>query len=145
MDNTIFLDVNVFMYAAGKPHTYKNPCLHILKDVETQALLAAVNTEIFQELLYRYSHIGVAEKGIQLCNDILNYPLVILPVTKADIHLAMDLFNQYKNTGVKPRDAIHAATLKNNGITQLISADKDFDNFDFLTRIDPKDYTPKSE
>jgi len=133
------------MYAAGKPHAYKNPCLHILKDVETQALLAAVNTEIFQELLYRYSHIGVAEKDIQLCNDILNYPLVILPVTKSDIHLAIDLFGQYKNTGVKPRDAVHAATLKNNGITQLISADKDFDNFDFLARIDPKDYTPKSE
>ena len=64
MDGTIFLDANVFMYAAGKPHTYKNPCLHVLKDVETQALSAAVNTEIFQELLYRYSHIGVPEKGV---------------------------------------------------------------------------------
>jgi len=50
---TTFLDVNVFMYASGKPHAYKNPCLHILKDVETEALSAAVNTEVFQELLYR--------------------------------------------------------------------------------------------
>jgi len=54
------------------------------------------------------------------------------------------LFNQYKHNGVKPRDAIHAATLKNNGITELLSADKDFDNFDFLMRIDPLDYNPQN-
>ncbi len=144
MDGIIFLDVNVFMYAAGKPHAYKNPCLHILKDVETQALSAVVNTETFQELLYRYSHIGVAEKGVQLCKDILKYPLAILPITKADIQLAIELFEHHKDARVKPRDAIHAATLKNNNISQLISADKDFDSFDFLTRIDPNDYIPKS-
>jgi uncharacterized protein len=144
MNNTMFLDANIFMYAAGKPHPYKNPCLHILKDVETRALPAVVNTEIFQELLYRYTHIGVAEKGIQLCNDALKYPLTILSVTEADVRLAISLFEQHKSAGVKPRDAIHAATLKNNGITQLLSADKDFDSFDFLTRIDPNDYIPKS-
>ncbi len=144
MEGAIFLDANVFMYAAGKPHAYKDSCLHILEDVESEALAAAVNTEIFQELLYRYSHIGVPEKGIQLCNDILGYPLAILPITKADIVRAVELFNHTKHTGVKARDAIHAATLKNNGITELISADRDFDNFDFLTRIDPLDYESKS-
>ena len=145
MSSAVFLDVNIFMYAAGKSHAYKNPCLHILRDVETEALSAAINTEIFQELLYRYSHIGMPERGIELCQDILRYLLVVLPVTKADILVAIDLLNQYKNVGVKPRDAIHAATLKNNGITHLISADKDFDSFDFLARIDPVDYNPKSE
>ncbi len=106
MDKAIFLDSNVFMYAAGKPHAYKNACLHILKDVETQTLPAVVSTEIFQELLYRYSHIGVPGKGLQLCNNVLKYSLTILSVTEADIRLEIDLFEKYKNTGVKPRDAI---------------------------------------
>ena len=145
MEEPVFLDVNVFMYAAGKPHRYKNPCLHILKDIETQSLTGVVNTEIFQELLYRFSHIGLIEKGIQLCNDILKYRLTILPVTEADIRLTIELVEQYKNSGIKPRDAINAATLKNNKIKRLISADKDFDNLDFITRIDPKDYTPKNK
>ena len=35
--------------------------------------------------------------------------------------------------------------LKNNKIKKLISADTDFDNFDFMTRIDPKDYIPKNK
>jgi len=142
MEPLLFLDANIFMYAAGKSHSYKNPCLHILKDVETQALASAVDTEILQELLYRYTHIGLADKGIQLCNDILRYPLKILPVMEADMRLEIDLFDEHQKKGVKPRDTIHAAIMKNNGITKIISADKDFDNFDFLARTDPKDYVP---
>ncbi len=145
MAEPVFLDSNIFMYAAGKQHPYKNPCLHILKDIETQSLLGVVDTETFQELLYRYSHIGLIEKGIQLCNDILKYPLKILSVTESDIRLAIELVEEYRDTKFTPRDAIHAAILKNNGIKELFSADKDFDNFDFISRIDPKDYTPQSQ
>ncbi|MCI0555809.1 MAG: type II toxin-antitoxin system VapC family toxin [Anaerolineae bacterium] len=118
----------------------KDPCKHILSDVETGVLTAAVNTEIFQELLYRYSHIKLAEKGVQLCRDILKYPLTILPVTEADIRLAIDLFDKHRITGLKPRDAIHAATMKINGIARLISTDKEFDYVDIVTRIDPLVY-----
>ena len=145
MAGPIFLDTNIFIYAAGKSHPYKNPCLHILKDVERKALSALVNTEVFQELLYRYTHIGFAEKGIQLCRTIRNYPLMIYPINETDILLAIDLFEQHQSRGIKPRDAVHAANLKNNGIVELISADKHFDHFEFLTRIDPQDYNPQDE
>lgn len=137
---TIFLDANVFMYAAGASHPYKEPCVRILSDVETGVLVAAINTEILQELLYRYSHIKLTGKGVQLCRDILKYPLTILPVTETDIRLAIDLFDTYRVAGLKPRDSIHAATMQNNNITRLISADKDFDQLGFVSRIDPLTY-----
>ena len=35
MTEPIFLDANIFMYAAGKPHAYKQPCQKILQAVET--------------------------------------------------------------------------------------------------------------
>jgi predicted nucleic acid-binding protein len=141
MTETTFLDVNVFMYAAGSPHPYKDSCVRILSDLETGALMAVVNTEIFQELLYRYSHIKLADKGVQLCRDILKYPITILPVTEADIRLAVDLFDSQRVAGLKPRDAIHAATMQNNGISRLISADKDFEHLGFVNCIDPLAYT----
>jgi len=140
----IFLDVNVFMYAAGKQHKYKTPCVKILTALENGDLEAVVNTEIFQELLYRYYYINLSDKGILLCQNILKYPVIILPVTEDDIKLSIELFNSYKTTGLKPRDCIHAATMKNNGITTIISADKDFDEIDFLKRIDPCNYKIKS-
>lgn len=140
MAEVVFLDVNIFMYAAGAPHSYKDVCVHILADVENGLLRAAINTEVLQELLYRYSHIKLSDKGIQLCRDIMEYPLTILSVTERDISLAIDLFETHRAAGVKPRDAIHAATMQNNSIVQVISADKDFEAFTSLTRIDPLAY-----
>ncbi len=140
MVKTIFLDVNVFIYAAGAPHPYKDPCIRILSDVETGTMKAAVNTETFQEILYRYTHIRLADKGIELCRELLKYPFTILPVTEADIRLAIDLFDSYHVLGLTPRDAIHAATMQNNGISRLISADRDFEHLSFVTRLDPLDY-----
>ena len=144
MTERTFLDVNVFMYAAGASHPYKSPCLRILADVETRLLSAVINTEILQELLYRYSHIGLANKGIQLCRDILSYPLTILPVTEPDTRLAIDLFEEHQARGLKPRDAIHAATMQNNGITRLLSTDKDFDAISLINRVAPSAYTSGS-
>lgn len=135
----IFIGVNVFMYAAGAPHPYKVPCVKILSDIETGALTAAINTEILQELLYRYSHIKLADKGIQPCRDILKYPLTILPIAEDDIRLAIDLFQAHHATSLKPRDAIHAATMQNKGITRLISADADFDRLSVI-RVDRLTY-----
>lgn len=140
MSTVTFLDANVFMYAAGRPHPHKLPCVRILTDVERGVLQAAINTEILQELLYRYSHIQLAHKGIQLCRDILRYPLAVFPVTDTDVQLALDLLERHQAVGLKPRDAIHAATMRNNSISRLIGADKDFDKLDFVVRVDPASY-----
>ncbi len=135
-----FLDANVFMYAAGAPHPYKSPCVRILSDVEMGTLVAAINTEVLQELLYRYSHIQMAGKGVKLCRDILKYPLTVLPITEADIRLDVDLYDTYRVTGLGPRDSIHVAVMQNNNITRLFSADKDFDHLGFVNRLDPLAY-----
>ena len=138
-----FLDACIFMYAAGAPHPYKDPCVQILTDLEMGRLVAAVNTEIIQEILYRYSHIGLADKGLQLSRDILRYSLTILPVTEEDIRLAMELYDAHRAGGVKPRDVIHAATMQRSGISRILSTDKHFDQLGMVMRIDPLAYITK--
>lgn len=135
MTEVIFLDANIFMYAAGKVHPFKQSCQQILQAVEANQLPAATNVEVLQELLYRYHHIQLLDKGLQLCRYILDYPLTVLPVTPADIALALELLSQTKV--LPPRDAIHAATMKTNTITQILSADKHFDRIAGIQRLDP--------
>ena len=138
MTESIFLDANIFMYAAGKPHAYKQPCKQILQAIEAKQLTAVTNVEVMQELLYRYyHHIQVLDKGIQLCRYILDYPLTILPVTPTDVSSALDLLSQNQDTGLQPRDAIHAATMHNNNIVQILSADKHFDHIKGVQRLFP--------
>jgi predicted nucleic acid-binding protein len=125
------------MYAAGKPHQLKDPCVRILDDVEKKKICAVVDTEILQELLYRYSHIGLPEKGIELSREVLRYPIEVLPISESAMRLAVDLFDNFHKRGIKPRDAIHAAVIQENEITRILSADKHFDVFDFVERITP--------
>lgn len=137
MTEVVFLDANIFMYAAGKPHAYKLPCQHILQAVEIAQLPAATNAEVLQELLYRYHHLHLLDKGVQLCRYILDYPLMVLPVTPADVSSALDLMSQNNDTNLPPRDAIHAATMQNNNITRILTADKHFDQITGIQRLDP--------
>lgn len=134
-----FLDTNIFMVAAGRPHQYKSPCVRILDDVEKKKINAFVDTEVLQELLYRYSHIDLPKKGIELCRNILRYPIDVLPISESAMRLAVDLFDDFHGRGIKPRDAIHAAVIQENELTWVLSADKHFDCFDFVKRIDPGD------
>ena len=140
MNHAIFLDANIFMYAAGKPHPYKESCLQILHAVENQQITAVTNVEVLQELLYRYHHIQLPDKGITLCEYIHEYPITILPVTSDDMMRAIRIIKQSKKSTLKPRDALHVATMQNNNITQILSADKHFDRISGIQRIDPLAY-----
>lgn len=43
---------------------------------------------------------------------------------------------------ITSRDAIHAATMINNGIREIISTDAHFDQISQITRIAPEDFRP---
>jgi predicted nucleic acid-binding protein len=61
----------------------------------------------------------------------------VLPVTLADIQRACDLLTLH-GTRIKSRDAVHAATMLNNDVTHLISADTHFYAIEEIVRIDPR-------
>lgn len=41
-----FLDTSVVMYAAGKKHEYKEPCVSVPEKIERHALEVAIDTEV---------------------------------------------------------------------------------------------------
>jgi len=56
---------------------------------------------------------------------------------------AFELFERYKAKGLPPRDLIHAAVMINNGLTQVISADKHFDAIKEIKRVRPELYATR--
>ncbi len=48
----VFLDTNVFLYAAGRAHPERDACASVLRRVADGSLDATVNTEVIQEILY---------------------------------------------------------------------------------------------
>ncbi len=133
-----FLDTNVFMYAAGREHPLKVPCVAVLRRVAREELDVLTNAEVLQEILYRYSAIDELQEGLHLARLAVDQVAgEILPVTLADMHRAFDMLERY-GTEITGRNAVHAATMLNNGLTHIISADSHFDKIEGITRLDPQ-------
>ena len=56
-------------------------------------------------------------------------------ITRADMVQALSLYRRYPE--VQARDAVHAAVMKNNQVMLIITADRHFDRFVGLQRVDP--------
>ena len=131
-----FIDTNIPIYASGKKHPYKEPCQKIIFDIAESKLIAFTNTEVFQEIIYRYFSINELSLGHKIFENF--YSLIspnILSVNPDDILLAQALSKKYHS--IKPRDLLHAATMINNNLEDILSTDKDFDKIKEINRIDP--------
>jgi len=141
----IFLDVNVPMYAAGQPHRYKIPCSQIMKAIAEERFAVAIDTEIIQEILYRYGALQRWEIAVSMALDVMTLTPTILPVTEEEIQLTVDMFDRYAKKGATARDLIHAAVMKTNDLAEIISVDEHFDMVDGIQRIDPISYASTLE
>lgn len=129
-----FLDSNVIMYVLGTPHPQKTPCMRVLEKIRSAKIRVCTNTEVFQEILYRYYSIGKKDLAHQACDLLKDIADPILSVTHEDIEKALSLLNQYT---IPVRDAIHTATMLNHNIRHIISTDTHFDHVYEITRIHP--------
>jgi predicted nucleic acid-binding protein len=126
-DPVALLDVNVPMYAAGRAHPYKEACVWVMTEVAEGRLAAAIDVEAVQEILYRYGELQQWETGFTMANSLLDLVPIVYPVSLDDVRLTVDLFRQYAPQGVKARDLIHVAVMRNRGLTRIISTDQHFD------------------
>ena len=130
-----FIDANLVMYAIGGPHPLRNPCKDILEEIKVRKIVSVTNTEVLQEILYRYFSIGRGVVGEIAYRSILQFCVEILPVRLVDTDRALEILKTVK--GVTSRDAVHAATMINNGIKEIISTDPHFDLIPEIKRIAP--------
>lgn len=138
MQRRAFIDANVPMYAVGREHPLREPCRLILQRIVDGDLAACTDSEVHQEILYRYWSLGQLARGIALSSNFHRVVNIVLPVTSIDVTTARELGNRYPQ--VPPRDWLHLAVMLNNGIMEIISADKHFDNIEGITRLGPREF-----
>ncbi|MDP7111874.1 MAG: type II toxin-antitoxin system VapC family toxin, partial [Myxococcota bacterium] len=66
----VFLDSNVFLYAAGADHPHKVPCVEIVRAVSEGRLKANTSAEVVQEILYVYLRRGLREEAVRLAGHV---------------------------------------------------------------------------
>ncbi|MBI5399790.1 type II toxin-antitoxin system VapC family toxin [Candidatus Saganbacteria bacterium] len=133
----LFIDTNIFIYAQGLEHKYKQPCQIVMRLVAADEIYGVTNTEVLQEIMYRYDAIGKREIGLQMVDNVLAIIHEVLAVEKADVLLAAGLLRKHQQLNI--RDAFHAATAVRNNLKYILSVDKHFDLLSILQRVDPFD------
>lgn len=136
----VFLDVNIPMYAAGTEHELKIPCRWIMEEVVEGHLQACIDTEIIQEILYRYGAIHQWKIGARIASNLLDIIPTIYSVTPDDSDHTIELFEVLGPQGIPARDCIHAAVMKMHGISKILSTDRHFDSIGGVSRMDPLEY-----
>lgn len=130
-----FIDANLIMYSLGGSHPLRDPCKATLEKIREGRSQVVTNTEVLQEILYRFFSIKKYSLGEVAYTSTVDLCLEILPVTLKDTNRALELLK--RTSEITPRDAIHAATMINNGIKEILSTDPHFDLIPEIRRIPP--------
>ncbi len=130
------VDTNVFIYALGLPHEYKDACSRLSSELLRGQHDANIDAELLQEVLHFFWRRRHADEGLNILDRLLaGFPDPIA-IGSAEMRVARDVFASHSN--LAPRDAIHAAVVLVHRLEGIISTDRGFDTIPGITRFDPK-------
>jgi predicted nucleic acid-binding protein len=138
---TSFIDTAVIMYAAGGEHPLREPSRRILSRIGNGDLDGVISVEVIQEILHRFVSVRRTDVGEAQATEALDFFAPVLPITHALMRRVPDLARKYPL--LDARDLVHVATCIHEGITEIISPDRGFDQVAEVRRIDPTDFAPE--
>lgn len=130
MSEPYFVDTNILMYAVGTEHLLKKPCLEILEKISRDEIVVVTDTEVFQEIAYRYWSQRKWAVAVQVLKDYQSLFREIYPIEKRQLDDYYTLLTDYDF--LSPRDAIHIAVMRAHQLTRVLTADRDFQRLPFL-------------
>lgn len=129
------IDTNIFVYARGVEHRYREPCRDVLRAARDGAVALEASVEVAQEFAHLLLRRGVdrlaALEEVAELRDQCRLHAFDVEVWR----LVTRLLAEHSQLGV--RDAVHAATAVRAGISAIVSTDRVFDGVADLLRIDP--------
>ena len=129
----IYLDSNIFIYAAVGDSKYSKRCELILQSIESKKLSAITSLLTLCEVQHKLSKfIGKAE-SMRAMEAILSYPIEF---RNMDMAVLNEAFFKIQYLNLKIFDAIHLATAKIYGAESICSYDRDFD-IEEIKRFEP--------
>lgn len=129
------VDTNVFLYARGLDHPYRQPCRRVLDAVGRGQVRLDASTELVQEFVHILLRRGVIRGEAVDEADEVRRQCRVHPFDGQVLAVALGMIRQYMHLGA--RDAVHAATAVAIGVPQVLSADQVFDAVAEVERVDP--------
>jgi len=128
----LYLDSNVFIYAALNTEEIGNRARNLLLKVQREEEKAFSSALTFDELVWAVKKYRTLEDAIVAGEAFLNLRgLKLIPVNGDLLASALELIRKY---GLDPRDSIHAASAISHKVETMASMDEHFDKIKELKR-----------
>jgi predicted nucleic acid-binding protein len=131
----VYVDSNVFFYAKIGDREYGRSCAEIVRRISDGRLHAAISALVPLEASNALRKYGLGMRAAEEITAILSLGMDVLSLEVSDLS---ELESAMSETNVSPYDCAHAIVMKRYGIKSIVSADRDFDKFRWLSRTDPR-------
>ncbi|MCC6213116.1 MAG: type II toxin-antitoxin system VapC family toxin [Burkholderiales bacterium] len=129
----IFIDSNVPMYLVGAEHPNKIAARRLLERAIANGERLVSDAEVLQEILHRYAAIARRDAIQPAFDALVGVVDEIFPVEQRDVLRAKDIFQGSRN--LSAGDAIHAALMERNGVSDILTFDAGFDQVPGIRRL----------
>lgn len=130
-----FIDSNVFFYAKILDREYGVACAEILDRISKGKLEAATSTLVIIELANALRKYGLSDEVKDVVDAVFSLDIHVFDVDSLGVRNAVGIFDEFR---IGTYDCVHLAIMKDAGIADVISADRDFDKVNWIKRLDPK-------
>ena len=139
MPPATFIDANVPIYAAGREHPYREPCIRVLAAVNENPDGFVTDAEVFQEIMHHYRRTQRWDAGQTVVESFAAMMRGrVSPVSIDDVLTAGRLANEHQD--LSTRDLLHLAVMRRLGVTRIVTADAGFGRVPGAVRLDPVDF-----
>ncbi|CAD6492263.1 MAG: PIN domain protein [Candidatus Argoarchaeum ethanivorans] len=136
----MYIDSNIFIFAAtGKEELGQN-CRKIIKLINEQKITCAASFLVIDEVIWILKKEVGKDDAIKITKAMLSMPIKWIEIKKSVIIRMMDT---YEKTTLDPRDAIHISSMKEVGLSDIVSEDDDFDKVEGIERINASECIEK--
>ncbi|CAD6494862.1 MAG: PIN domain protein [Candidatus Argoarchaeum ethanivorans] len=136
----MYIDSNIFIFAAtGKEELGQN-CRKIIKLINEQKITCAASFLVIDEVIWILKKEVGKDDAIKITKAMLSMPIKWIEIKKSVIIRMMDT---YEKTTLDPRDAIHISSMKEVGLSVIVSEDDDFDKVEGIERINASECIEK--
>lgn len=115
------------MYLIGAPHPHKTDAQRLLERAVAEGVRLVTDAEVFQEILHRYVAIRRRDAIQPAFDALLGVIDEVFPVDLTAVERAKTILFGWPE--LSARDAIHVATMEQNGVARIMSFDTGFDGY----------------
>ena len=137
----LYIDSNIFIFAATDKDELGQNCRELMELINEQKITCAASYLVVDEVIWILKKMVGKENAVKIVKTMLSMPMKWIVVDRPVIMKMVDI---YGRTTLDPRDAIHVSSMKDIGLSVILSEDADFDKVEGIERISASECVKKN-